>query len=172
MPPLRQAIWWNIWKHTVEKSRTNATNVTLHLLTQAIWGHIWKHTLEKSETNATNAMECTYYENTHAMQCMYTCYAMHVESTLWMLNLDLLNKCNIRNFLCSLSELYGISWFFQVTILITRLLETDQGHLKMGSFDRNCQKCPYPGAEKWDFKCPNPKKETTFSRQHPLKMVE
>ena len=46
------------------------------------------------------------------------------------------------------------------------------GHPNLGTFDRNCQKCPYPGVEKWDFKCPNPKKETTFSRQHPLKMVE
>ena len=28
------------------------------------------------------------------------------------------------------------------------------------------------GARKWDFECPNPKSETTFSRQHPTKMVE
>ena len=60
---------------------------------------------------------------------------------------------------------------FQVTILITRLLETDQGHLKMGTFARNCQKCPYSGAQKWDFKRPNPKMETIFPRQHLPKMV-
>ena len=33
-------------------------------------------------------------------------------------------------------------------------------------------KCPFSGAQKWDFECPNPKSETTFSRQHPPKMVE
>ena len=50
--------WWNknlgnIWEHTVEKSQTNATSVTLHLLMQAIWGLIWKHTLGKKRSNAT-----------------------------------------------------------------------------------------------------------------------
>ena len=54
MPLLVQAIWGHIWKDTVEKSQTNATNVTLHLLMQAIWGNIWKCTVEKSQTNATN----------------------------------------------------------------------------------------------------------------------
>ena len=46
----------DIWKCTVEKSRTNATNVTLHPLGQAIWGHIWKYTVGKSRTNATNVI--------------------------------------------------------------------------------------------------------------------
>ena len=32
MPLLGQEIWGNIWKRTVEKNHTNATNVTLHLL--------------------------------------------------------------------------------------------------------------------------------------------
>ena len=54
MHPLRLAIWGNIWKRTVEKSRTNATSVTLPFLRQAIWGDIWKHTVEKSQTSATN----------------------------------------------------------------------------------------------------------------------
>ena len=52
---LRQAIWGSIWKLTVEKSQTNAASVTLHLLIQAIWGNIWKYTVEKSQTNATSA---------------------------------------------------------------------------------------------------------------------
>ena len=52
MPLLRQAIWEHIWKCTVEKSQTNATNATLHPLRQAIWGHIWKPTEAKSYTNA------------------------------------------------------------------------------------------------------------------------
>ena len=51
---LRQAIWGHIWKRTVEKSQTNATNVTMPLPLQAILGDIWKHTLEKSQTYATN----------------------------------------------------------------------------------------------------------------------
>ena len=42
MPLLKHAIWGHIWKCTVEKSQTNATNVTMHLLRQEIWGHIWK----------------------------------------------------------------------------------------------------------------------------------
>ena len=29
----------------------------------------------------------------------------------------------------------------------------------------------FSGARKWDFERPNPKTETTFSCQHPLKMV-
>ena len=51
---LMPAIWGNIWKRTVVKSRTNATSVTLPFLRQAIWGDIWKHTVEKSQTSATN----------------------------------------------------------------------------------------------------------------------
>ena len=38
----------------LNKSKTNATNVTLPLLRQAIWGHIWKRTVEKSQINAAN----------------------------------------------------------------------------------------------------------------------
>ena len=49
----RQAIWGHIWKHTVEKSQTNATDVTLHPLRQAIWEHIWRRTVEKNQINAT-----------------------------------------------------------------------------------------------------------------------
>ena len=54
MPPLRLAIWGDIWKHTVEKSQTNATNVTMPLLKRSIWGDIWKCTVQKSRRNATN----------------------------------------------------------------------------------------------------------------------
>ena len=53
---LGHAIWGHIWKHTVEKKQTNATSVTLHSLKRAIWGYIWKHTVEKSQTNATNVV--------------------------------------------------------------------------------------------------------------------
>ena len=45
---LRQAIWGDIWKHTVEKSRINVNSVAFHPLRQAIWRDIWKHSAEKS----------------------------------------------------------------------------------------------------------------------------
>ena len=54
MPPLMHTIWGHIWWWTLEKSQTNAFNVTMHPLKQANWSDIWKHTLEKSLTNATN----------------------------------------------------------------------------------------------------------------------
>ena len=47
MHPLRQANWGDIWKNTVEKRQTNATNVIMHPLSQAIWRDIWKYTVEK-----------------------------------------------------------------------------------------------------------------------------
>ena len=49
MHPFGQMNWGDIWKHTVEKSQTKATDVTLHPNGQAVWGHIWKHTAEKSK---------------------------------------------------------------------------------------------------------------------------
>ena len=48
-------IWLDIWKPTVEKSQTNAANVTLHLLGLTFWGHIWEYTVVKSQTNAADA---------------------------------------------------------------------------------------------------------------------
>ena len=54
MHSLGQALWGNIWKHTVGKSQINVTNATMPLLWLAIWGDIWKRTVEKSQTNATN----------------------------------------------------------------------------------------------------------------------
>ena len=52
--PLVHVIYGNHLKYTVEKSQTNATNVTMHPLRQAIWEHIWQHTVEKSQTSAVN----------------------------------------------------------------------------------------------------------------------
>ena len=54
--PLGQAIWGHIWKHTVEKSQTNVTNATMPLLMQVIWGSTW--TVEKSQTNANSVTFC------------------------------------------------------------------------------------------------------------------
>ena len=48
----------------MEKSQTNATSVTLHPQRQAIWGNIWKHTLKVEqikpghETRVTLVSEC------------------------------------------------------------------------------------------------------------------
>ena len=46
MPLLRQAIWGDIWKHTVGKSQTNAASVTLPALPQVLWGDIWRGTVQ------------------------------------------------------------------------------------------------------------------------------
>ena len=56
MHPFGQAIWGHIWRHTVEKSQTNATSVIMHPCMQVLWGHIWKSTVEKSRTNATSVI--------------------------------------------------------------------------------------------------------------------
>ena len=42
----------------------------------------------------------------------------------------------------------------------------------LGTFSQNYQKCPSSGAQKWELEHLNPKTETTFSRQHPPKMLE
>ena len=39
----------------LEQSQMDAISVTFHTLMQAIWGLIWKYTVEKIQTNATNA---------------------------------------------------------------------------------------------------------------------
>ena len=69
MHPQRQAVWGDIWKHTVEKGQTNATNVAMHLLRQAIWGFIWKHTVEKSQTNAISV----WHLRTHSGEKLNKC---------------------------------------------------------------------------------------------------
>ena len=51
---LRQAIWWHIWKHILDKSHINVTNVTMPPHRQVIWGDIWNRTVGKKQTNATN----------------------------------------------------------------------------------------------------------------------
>ena len=49
MHPPMQVLWGDIWKRTVGRNQTNATNVTLHPHWQAIWGDIWRRTLEKAK---------------------------------------------------------------------------------------------------------------------------
>ena len=57
----------------------------MHLLMQGTWGHIWKHTLEKNQTNATNVTcilsskqfkdtsENTQWRKVQQMQSMWLC---------------------------------------------------------------------------------------------------
>ena len=47
LPLLWHGVWRIIWKCTVEKSQTNATYATMNPLIKAIWGNIWKRTVEK-----------------------------------------------------------------------------------------------------------------------------
>ena len=55
MHPLIQVVWEDIKsKFFLEKSRTNACNVTLHVFKQLIWEDTWRLTLEQSHTNASN----------------------------------------------------------------------------------------------------------------------
>ena len=55
MHPFTKAICGNIWKLTLVKNHTNATNATMHLLRQAIWGDIWKLIQGEKITNVINA---------------------------------------------------------------------------------------------------------------------
>ena len=127
-----QVTWRHIWRSTVEKNICNQcdfacsdpSSLRTHLKTHSgdklnkcnqcdyrssrasnLRTHLKTHSGEKSnKCNERNGMHIIW---------KYTCYAMHVESKLWMLNLDVLNKCNIHTFSWNLSELYGISWFFK-----------------------------------------------------------
>ena len=45
-------IYRRLKKHS-EENQTSATSVILYPIRQEIWGHIWKHTVEKSYTNVT-----------------------------------------------------------------------------------------------------------------------
>ena len=62
---LMQALWGHILKHTLEKSQTNATSVSMHPMMQAIWGYIWKRTVEKNQTYATNVTMPLLHLRTH-----------------------------------------------------------------------------------------------------------
>ena len=53
------AISGDIWKRTVEKSQTNATNVTMYSLGQAIWGLVWKHTVRQPN----KCRQCDFISN-------------------------------------------------------------------------------------------------------------
>ena len=78
--------WGLIWKRTVAKSQTNATNVTLHPLRQAICGGIWKHTVEKRQVKQMQQM----------WLCIFLC--KRIEDTFRMHSGEKSNKCNQCNY--------------------------------------------------------------------------
>ena len=80
MHPLRQAIWEHILKHTMVQSRTNATSVTMHPLMQAIWEHIWKHTVEKNQTNVTSVTLHLFMQALWGLTWKYTVATPHMLS--------------------------------------------------------------------------------------------
>ena len=82
-----QALWRIIWKHTLEKSQTNAISVTLHSLRLSIWRDIWKRTVEKSHTNATNV---TMLPLRHA-----------IWGSIWIHTLLKSKSCNLCHFASS-----------------------------------------------------------------------
>ena len=59
MQLLVQKILGHNWKITVEKSQTNATNVTLPLFGETFWRHILKSTAEKSWTDFRFYNKCS-----------------------------------------------------------------------------------------------------------------
>ena len=116
MHPLGQSIWEDIWKHTVEKSRINANNVTIHPLRQAIWGHIWKRTVEKSQTNATNvtmhplmrAIWGDIWRGTCRKKKITIC---QLEQILWGKNIENLERVRFQ-----INEIKELWWRWKVCI--------------------------------------------------------
>ena len=64
MRPFMQAIWGNIWQHTVEKNHANAASVTLFALTQVLWGDIWRGTDQYRKGKVT-IYHCEQSEDSH-----------------------------------------------------------------------------------------------------------
>ena len=85
MPLFRQAIWGHIWKHTVEKSHTNAINVPMHAQMLEILSHIWKkHSGERlnkckqcncilSGRQSEDTFENTRWRKDKQMQSVWLC---------------------------------------------------------------------------------------------------
>ena len=102
-------IWGHIWRHTSEKSRTNASNVIMLSLRQAISVDIWKCTVEKK---SHKCKQCDYafsqagnlrkHSKTHSReksnkcdQCDYASYhAGHLRTHLEIHNWEKSRKRN------------------------------------------------------------------------------
>ena len=80
MHSLWQAIWGDIWKHTVEKNQINVNSVTLHPLRQAIWKDICKHRGEKS--NKCN--ECDFASAQADNLRIHVIMNPHIACMQWM----------------------------------------------------------------------------------------
>ena len=125
MHPLMQAIWGDIWKYIVEKSSTNATNVTLRPLGQAIWGDISKRTVDKSPTNATNVIL------SHLWQVIWR--------NIWKRTLEKsqTNATNVTLRLC-VQTIWQSIWKCTVE---NRTHATNAIHM-MNTHRKNCECCP------------------------------
>ena len=73
----------------------------MHLLVQTCWGDIWKHTVEKSQTNASNVrpfedtFENAQWKKASALQCDFTSSRTDMLRThLKTHSGEKLNKCN------------------------------------------------------------------------------
>ena len=51
-----QATWGATWKHTLRKSHKNVTGATIPHIGRTVWRLIWRFTVGKSLTAATNAI--------------------------------------------------------------------------------------------------------------------
>ena len=109
--PIKRCKWES---KQMEISQTSATNVNMHPLGQAIWGDIWKHTLEKTQTDATNATSSEAGDlrrqlKTHSWEKWYKCNicdfaSAHVSNLRTHLEThtgEKSNKCNQCAFACS-----------------------------------------------------------------------
>ena len=114
MHHLRQAIWGDIWKHTVEKNQTSATNATMHPLKQAIWGDIWKPTVEKNHDIMSIINE--YYQWTSnepiiLLTCRNSFISMKPSPSLSkILNASLVTKKNFLQLHCVLFCVKSATW--------------------------------------------------------------
>ena len=144
MHPLMNPNWRHIWKHTVEKSQTYATNATMHCLRQTLWGHILKDTVEKNQTNAASVTlpaliqvlwgdiwKCTA-EKSKKMQSMWLCIltCMSFKDTFEITQWKKSNKCNQCDFASSYKSAMRI-------------------HLKThnGEKSYNCNQCNYASSQ-------------------------
>ena len=107
-----QVLCGHIWKPTVEKSQTNATNVILHPRMQALWEHIWKLTVEKSQTNATIVTLPLHGQNSW----QYTWKSMLQRDSKmvwkWKLLFDKCIKVNVQHYASQLKSVKHIQLKF------------------------------------------------------------
>ena len=95
-----QAIWGDIWKHTVEKRQTNVINVTMLPFGQTNWWHTWKSMfklikfIKASHGEAEKPNKC--------YQCDYaSSQAGNLRTHLKTHSGEKTNKCNLCDYASS-----------------------------------------------------------------------